>query len=302
VDKSIDLIVIGDAMMDVVLPLTDIEDIRSMSQGGVTNTRMSISPGGAANVAYYMSKLGGSAAFTGRIGDDYYGRLFAADLKKHGITANITIDRDENTGVVHVLVFPGGERFFIDDRGANVNLTYEDIDLNLVESSRFLYFLGYSFQDEQAIRSIIRVLGDISGDIQVVFNPGAPNLTASFRKEFIDVICEYVDIIILNEAEAKHLTQCDSNEEMLTSLLTMTDIVALTRGEMGSVLARKDKIHVIEVTPVEPVDTTGAGDAYSAGLIYGLCQDWDLRAAGEFASKIAGKVVTHLGARADISA
>lgn len=300
-EKNIDLIVIGDAMVDVVLPLSDIEDIGSLSQGGVTNTRMSLSPGGAANVAYYMNKLGGRSAFTGRIGDDYYGRVFADDLEKHGITTNVTIDPNENTGVVHVLVFPNGERFFIDDRGANANLAYEDIDLNLVRASRFLYFLGYSFQDEKAIRNIIRVLDSISGHTQVVFNPGAPNLAAKFREEFTDVIRKHVDILILNEAEARCLTQCDSNEEIIASLLTITDIVVLTRGELGSVVAKKDKVHIIAATPVELVDTTGAGDAYSAGLIHGLCRGWDLKTAGEFASKIAGRVVTHLGARADIS-
>ncbi|MFX1266105.1 MAG: carbohydrate kinase family protein [Promethearchaeota archaeon] len=299
--KSIDLTVIGDAMVDVVLPLSDIEDIGSLSRGGVTNTKMIISPGGAANVAYYVSRLGGHAAFTGRIGDDYYGRLFANDLEKHGITANITVDADESTGVVHVLVFANGERFFIDDRGANANLTYDDIDLELVESSRFLYFLGYSSQDDKTIRNIIRVLDGISEDTRVVFNPGAPNLATRFRQEFTDVIQKHVDILILNEAEARCLTQLDSDEEILASLLAMTDIIALTRGEPGSIVANKDETHIIEAVPAEPVDTTGAGDAYSAGLIYGLCQGWDLRAAGEAASKIAGKVVTRLGARVDIS-
>jgi sugar/nucleoside kinase (ribokinase family) len=300
-DKSIDLIVIGDAMVDVVLPLSDIADIGSLSRGGVINTRMSISPGGAANVAYYMSKLGGQAAFTGRIGDDYYGKLFADDLEKYNIIANITTDSNENTGVVHALVFPDGERFFIDDRGANVNLAYKDIDLILVESSRFLYFLGYSFQDEEAIKSIIKALHSVSEDTRVVFNPGAPNLADKFREAFIDVIRRYVDILILNEAEAKRLTQGDSNEEVLASLLAISDIVALTRGEMGSTVAKKDEAHIIEAMPVSPVDTTGAGDAYSAGFIYGLTQGWDIRAAGEFASKIAGRVVSHLGARVDIS-
>lgn len=299
--KSIDLMVIGDAMMDVVLPLSDIEDIGSLSRGGVTNTRMSLSPGGAANVAYYMSRLGGRAAFTGRIGDDHYGRLFADDLEKHGIVANVTVDSNENTGVVHVLVFPNGERFFIDDRGANANLACEDINLSLVESSRFLYFLGYSFQDEEAIRNIITVLNSVSGDTQVVFNPGAPNLAVKFRKEFINVIRKHVAVLILNEAEARCLTQRDSDEEIIDSLLAITDIVAVTRGELGSEVAKKDEIHIIDVTPVDPMDTTGAGDAYSAGLIYRLCQGWDLRAAGEFASKIASRVVSHLGARVDIS-
>ena len=300
-EKSIDLTVIGDAMVDVVLPLSDIEDIGSLSRGGVTNTRMIISPGGAANVTYYLSKLGGQAAFTGRIGDDYYGRLFANDLEKHGIITNIAVDPVENTGVVHALVFADGERFFIDDRGANANLAYDDIDLDMVESSRFLYFIGYSFQDEKAIRNIIRALDIISEDTQVVFNPGAPNLATRFRQEFTEVIRKHVDILILNEEEARCLTRLASNEEMLASLLAMTDIIALTRGESGSIVANRDEIHIIEAIPAEPVDTTGAGDAYSAGVIYGLCQGWDLRTAGELASKIATKVVTSLGARVDIS-
>jgi sugar/nucleoside kinase (ribokinase family) len=299
--KNIDLMVIGDAMVDVVLPLSDIDDIGSLARGGVTNTQMIISPGGAANVAYYMNKLGGHAAFAGRIGDDYYGRLLTTDLEKHGIISNITIDPVENTGVVHALVFADGERFFIDDRGANVNLTYDDIDLNLVESSRFIYFLGYSFQDEKAIKNIIKVLDYASEDKQVVFNPGAPNLATRFRQEFTDVILEHVDILILNESEAQCLTQLESNEEIITPLLSITDTVALTRGKLGSIVASKDEIHIIEAMPAELMDTTGAGDAYSAGLIYGLCQDWDLRASGELASKIAGKVVTRLGARVDIS-
>lgn len=116
--------VIGDAMVDVVLPLSGPLDIESLRQGGVANTKMRLSAGGAANVAFHVRKLGASAAFIGRVGDDHFGRVFLADLESNGITSNVAISLSENTGVVFVLVFPDGERFFIDDRGANANLKY----------------------------------------------------------------------------------------------------------------------------------------------------------------------------------
>ena len=79
---DIDCTVIGDAMIDVVLPLTDVQDITSLAEGGVTNTKRRLFAGGAANIAYYVKQLGGSSAFIGRVGDDHFGKLFLDDLEK----------------------------------------------------------------------------------------------------------------------------------------------------------------------------------------------------------------------------
>jgi len=299
--KSIDCTVIGDAMVDVVLPLSNIEDIYSLSQGGVTNTRMRLSPGGAANVAFYLGKLGASPAFIGKVGDDYFGQMFLDDLKKNGVTVNVSVSKTENTGVVFVLVFPDGQRFFIDDRGANASLKYEDINLDLIRNSACLYLLGFSFQDEETLGSIKRVLKEFSGDITIVFNPGAPNLAKEFREPFINAIREYVSTLIMNEAEAKYLTECSSEREMIDSLLSLAGTVAVTKGDRGSTVARQDAIYDIKASSIEVVDTTGAGDAYAAGFIYGLSHGWDIKAAGELASKMAGEVVSHFGARVDLS-
>jgi sugar/nucleoside kinase (ribokinase family) len=296
---DIDCTIIGDAMIDVVLPLTDVQDITSLAEGGVTNTRRRLFSGGAANIAYYVKKLGGNSAFIGRVGDDYFGKLFLDDLQRNGITANVAIDTGTNTGTVFVLVFPNGQRFFIDDRGANASLRYKDIDRGLIKRSRFLCFLGYSYQDEGFMDCIEKALDEAPDGVAVVFNPGAPNLAARYRKAFTDVIQEHVSVLILNKAEARNLTQCDSEKEMLDSLLAITNTVALTKGEQGSIVATRDEAHEIKTTAVKPVDTTGAGDAYAAGLIYGLSRNWGLREAGEFASSIAGNTVTHFGARAD---
>ena len=115
---------------------------------------MRLSPGGSANVAFYITKLGGSSAFMGKVGDDYFGKIFLEDLEENGILANISISKGENTGVVFVLVFASGERFFIDDRGANAKLRYEDLNLALIRNSKYFFFSGYSFQDSGAWDSI----------------------------------------------------------------------------------------------------------------------------------------------------
>ncbi|HEY32336.1 MAG TPA: carbohydrate kinase family protein [Dehalococcoidia bacterium] len=294
---DIDCTVIGDAMIDVVLPLTDVQDIASLAEGGVTNTTRRLFGGGAANIAHHVKKLGGSSAFTGRVGDDYFGRLFLDDLEKNGIVTNVAIDTGANTGTVFALVFPNGQRFFIDDRGANANLQYKDIDLSLIRRSRFLCFLGYSYQDEGFMDCIEKVLDELPDGVAVVFNPGAPNLAAKYRTVFTDVIREHVSVLILNKAEAKNLTQRDSEKDMLDSLLAIVDTVALTKGEQGSIVATRDEFHEIKTTPLTPLDTTGAGDAYAAGLVYGLSQNQGLRETGKYASRIAGGVVTHFGAR-----
>ena len=299
--KKINCTVIGDAMIDVVLPLTNVKDIYSLSQGGVTNTKMRLSSGGAANVAFYIRELGASSAFIGKVGDDYFGKMFLNDLKKNGVTANVSVSKTENTGIVFVLVFPDGQRFFIDDRGANANLKYEDIKLGLIRNSECLYLLGFSFQDEETISSIKRVLEEVSKDILIVFNPGAPNLAKEFRKSFTNVVREYVSILILNEAEAKYLTECSSESEIIDSLLSLADTVAMTKGDRGSTVARQNEVYDIKGNPVRALDTTGAGDAYAAGFIYALSHDWDIKTAGEFASRIAGEVVSHFGARVNLS-
>lgn len=299
--KNIDCCVVGDATIDILLPLSDTEDVYSLAQGGVTNTKMSLSPGGTANVAFYITKLGGNSVFAGKVGDDYFGEIFLEDLEKNGIAANISISKGENTGAVFVLVFPNGERSFIVDRGANAKLRYEDFNLDLIRGSKYCFFSGYSFQDKEILDSLKRLLKEIANDTSIVFNPGAPNLAQKFREAFINVVQEYASVLILNEAEARYLTGCSSEGEMISSLLSLVDTVALTRGDRGSVLARQNQIYEIKAGSVDVVDTTGAGDAYAAGFIYGLCLGWDVKTAGEFASQVAARVVSRLGARVDVS-
>lgn len=294
-----DCAVVGDAMIDILLPLSGIEDLHSLAQGGVTNTKMRLSFGGSANIAYYITKLGGNSIFMGRVGDDYFGKLFLEALEENGIPASVSVTKGENTGMVFVLVFPNGERFFIDDRGANARLGWEDFDPGLIRDSKYFFFSGFSFQDKEFPANIQRLLEGVVGDASVVFNPGAPNLAKEFKDSFTDLIGRYVSILILNEAEGRYLTGCDLEKKMIDCLLSMANTVALTKGDKGSIIATKSEVHHIRAKRVKVVDTTGAGDAYAAGFIYGLSQGWKAGKAGEFASTIAERVVTQFGARVD---
>lgn len=300
-EHRFDCSVVGDAMIDVLLPLSTIRDFRSLSHGGVANTKMQLSPGGSANVAFYVNSLGGSSVFQGKVGADYFGSVFLKDLKTNGIVANVPTAEGENTGLVFVIIFPNGERFFIDDRGSNASLAFGDINVDLIKDSKYFFFSGYSFQDEGFRNIIERLLREIANDTLVVFNPGAPNLTKQYRNSFIDIIGEYVSILITNEAEAEYLTGNRSERSITDSLFSLADTVVLTKGGRGSIIASGDEIYDIEASSAVLLDTTGAGDAYAGGFICGLCRGWDIKSAGEYASRVAGKVVSHIGARVDCS-
>ena len=300
--KEIDCTVIGDAMIDITLPLSNVNSFDHLLQEGLTNTAYTISPGGVANVAADISKLGGKPAFIGKVGDDYFGRLFIEDLDRNKVIQKVSVSKTKNTGVVFNLVFPDGERFFIVDRGANAILEYSDISFGLIEKSKFLYFAGFSFQDEEPFQAIQRILKKVpKKDITIVFNLGAPNLAKKFKNLFIEVIREYVGILILNEKEGEYLADSSKDNEIINFLLPDVEIVILTKGEKGSIIATRDNIYNIKACPVKAIDTTGAGDAYAAAFIYGLSKGWREDKAGKFAAKIAGRVVGWVGANIKIT-
>lgn len=295
---KLDCTVIGDAMIDIILPLPDIENPNCLLRGDVFNTEAKISLGGTANVSVCVSKLGGKSAFIGKVGDDYFGKIFVEDLGASKVIKNVSMGKTKRTGIVFDLVFQNGERFFIIDRGANAHLRYEDIDFNLIHNSRFLYFAGFSFQDEETSETIQKVIRKASEkDITIVFNPGAPNLAKRFRDKFIDNIKKYVDILILNDVEAQHLVNSNKDNEIISFLLSIVDKFVLTKGNKGSIIGTQNEVHNIKAYHTKVVDTTGAGDAYAGAFIYGLSRGWRDDKTGKFASEIAGRMVARVGAR-----
>lgn len=295
---KIDCTVIGDAMIDIVIPLLPGQTSQELFQRGLLNVNSKVSFGGTANVAVALSGVGGKSAFIGKIGDDCFGRAFVEDLDSSGVLNKIAVSKDKSTGIVMDFVLPGGDRAFLIDRGANSELAPEDIDFDLVRDSTFIYFTGFSFQDKQTSETIRKTMEETSRcGATIIFNPGAATLASEFREEFIRIIKSYVNILILNFSEAQNLAGLKEEDEILAFLLTCVDTVALTKGSRGSTIAGKGKIHRLGTYQPQVVDTTGAGDAYAAGFIYGLARGWKEEDAGDFAAKIAARAVSHLGAR-----
>lgn len=293
-----DCTVIGDALIDILLPLNGMADITSLQKGGVVNTKAHFTMGGIANVAYYISRLGGKAAAICKVGNDYFGQLFTRDLAQNQVTGHLGISETESTGMSFVVILPDGERFFIDDRGANPGLSYDDFDIDLADNSKFLYISGYSFQDDGFLPAVSRLFEEIGSSTSIVFSPGAPNLAERYRDIFLDIIRKYANIVILNEAEARNLTALTPADEMLDKLLSVANIAALTLGAGGSIVANHRERIIIPADKVKIVDTTGAGDGYAGALLYGLAQGWTLKKAGELAGLVAAEVVGCQGARA----
>jgi sugar/nucleoside kinase (ribokinase family) len=299
--KTIDCTVIGDAVIDIFLPLSGTDDIDCLAKGGVANTKVKMSPGGTANVAFYVSALGGKTFFIGKVGNDLYGKLFIDDLKTAKVKSGVAISKNSTTGMVFVLVFPNGERAFITDRGANTELNYGDINLEIIRHSKYLYLTGFSLQDKETLGMMHKVLANVAKKVIVVFNPGTPNLATTLRNVFLDIIKEYVSIVILNEAEAKNLTQCNTDDKVIKFLTSITERVVITKGNQGSIVATPSETYHIDCRPVPAIDTTGAGDSYAASFIYCLSRGWGDEKAARFASRLAEKVVSCLGARVDVS-
>lgn len=292
--------VIGDAMIDIISPLLNDEDIGYIVHGGVTSTKSTISSGGTANVAVGIAQLGSQSAFIGKVGNDCFGKYIENDLKKNNVKTELAVSNEHNTGMAFVLILPNKERFFIVDRGANADIEEKDINFDTCINSQYLYISGYSFQDEKTSDTIRKVIEESSNtDVKIVFNPAAPNIAKKYRKEILNIIRNHVDIVILNEKEGEMLFEC-SNDGVISELFSNgVEKVALTMGAKGSVLATPEKTHQVKAYHADTVDTTGAGDAYASAFIYGLQHGWNEGEIGNFASKMASKVVSKIGARYD---
>src|SRR5690606_10940039 len=128
-----------------------------------------------------------------------------------------------------------------------------------------------------------KVIKEVSGNIDIIFNPGAPNLSKTYRNEFCEIIKKYVDILILNEKECEGLI---GYKDIFEEFLSQVDIIALTKGEKGSIIANCEKCYEVKAYPTELIDSTGAGDAYIAGFIHGLSKGFSINNAGNLASKV----------------
>jgi sugar/nucleoside kinase (ribokinase family) len=268
------------------------------------NPKTMCSGGSAANTMVGISALGGKSAFIGKVKDDEIGREFAHDLNATGVKFDApNINYGAPTASCIVLVTPDAERTMLTYLGASGKLSLEDIKKERILSSHITYIEGYLWDSHEAKKAILAASRIAKDEGRLVsFSLSDPFCVERHRTEFREIVKNRADIIFANEEEIISLYQVDKLEKALRVIKEDCQIAAITRGPLGSLVIAHGEVLSIEAGPVKSVvDTTGAGDAYAAGFLYGLTHNFKEFEAGQLASLCAAEVITKIGARPPLS-
>lgn len=322
-DPRIDLLAIGNAIVDV-LAQTDEDFIarqnksHGMEKGGMTliDERRAVelygempqgieaSGGSAGNTIAGFASFGGKGAYIGKVAKDPLGSVFSRDLKAQGVVFNTQpLAVGAPTARCLILVTPDGQRTMNTFLGAAVELSPIDIDEELVSYARITYLEGYLFDPPQA-KDAFRVASEMAHKAgrKVALSLSDPFCVNRHRADLQDFVENHVDILFANEEEAKALYETESFEAAAFSLQGLCEIVVITRSDKGSVIIAGEKtIEIPAEKGVKVVDTTGAGDQYAAGFLYGYTQGMKLEVCGRLGSMAAAEVISHMGPRPAIS-
>ena len=262
-------------------------------------------PGGsAANTVAGLASLGGAPAFIGKVHDDELGQEFTRDIGSAGVDFfTQPLNEGPVTGRSIVLVTPDAMRSMFTYLGANTHLNIEDVDENIIKASRITYLEGYLLDYTQGI-NIATKASDIAHKYnrKIAFSLSDISCVKNKERQFLDFIEKHVDILFANDAEIKALFKENDLFECLDMIKPLVEIAAITRGEKGSVIVNGRTKTFVEAEKVENVvDTTGAGDLYAAGFLYGMTQGRSLGTCAIIGSIAAAEVITHYGARPEVS-
>jgi sugar/nucleoside kinase (ribokinase family) len=259
-----------------------------------------VSGGSAANTAAGIASFGGTAAFIGRVADDTFGKVFTHDLRSLGVHFDCPVaDDGSSTGRCLVIVTDDAQRTMYTHLGAANRLDPEAIQEPLVAETSITYLEGYLWDEPQAKEAIRHAarFAHAAGR-RVALSLSDPFCVDRHRREFRELVFSDVDVLFANEHEITMLYEVDHFDDALQRVRGHCEVAALTRGAAGSVIVAGDDVHVVSAHPVdEIVDTTGAGDLYAAGFLFGFRHGYDLATCGRLGSLAAAEVISHLGAR-----
>lgn len=261
------------------------------------------SGGSTANSMAGFASFGGNGAFIGKVASDVLGKVFQHDLRAQGIFYGTEpLILGPATGRCLILITPDAKRTMFACTGASEELSPDDIDPDIVSSSRITYLEGYSFEAPQSKRAFYRAaeIAHESGH-KVALTLSDPFCVDRHRHDFLDLVQNHIDILFANEEEIKSLFMTQTFEDAASAVSGHCGLAVLTRGENGAVLVAQGKHIVIPAHPVSHVvDTTGAGDQFAAGILYGLSENMPLETCGKLGAMAAAEIIGHTGARPEI--
>lgn len=251
------------------------------------------SGGSAANTIAGIAGLGMKSSFIGKINDDKMGRFFKNDLEKLNIKPQLKYS-DTPSGIAATLISKDSERTFATHLGAAVELSTQDIYDKLFIGHDYFYIEGYLVQNHSMLEKALKLAKKYK--LKIFLDLASYNVVEDNIEFLKSIVEEYVDVVFANEEEAKAFTG-KSPEEAIHDLASLCEIAIVKIGKNGSMIKSGDEFHTIGIIDVTSVDTTGAGDQYAAGFIFGLSHGLNLEKCGKIASIMSGKVIEHYGAR-----
>jgi len=314
-----DVLTVGNAIVDIIARAEDDflvqENINKASMNlidaeraehlyAVMGPAIEASGGSAGNTAAGIASLGGSAAYFGKVADDHLGEIFTHDIRAIGVNFGTKpLIGTPPTARSMIFVTPDGERSMNTYLGACVELGPEDIDADVDARSKVTYFEGYLWDPPRA-KDAIRLAAKIAHDNrrQVAITLSDPFCVDRYRSEFLELMRGgTVDIIFANEAELKSLYETSDLPTAMSLVKNDVSLAAVTRGEEGSIIISGDEFVEVDAHEIDVLeDTTGAGDLYASGFLYGLTHDRNLRDCALIGGLAAAEVIQHIGPRPQV--
>ncbi|HEX8569260.1 MAG TPA: adenosine kinase [Caulobacteraceae bacterium] len=311
---------IGNAIVDIISPATDDFIVaQGLNKGGMKLVDeesagalydamapgLEASGGSAANSLAGLASLGGRGAFMGKVASDQLGEVFAHDIRAMGVKFDTPfLDCGPATGKCLINVTPDGQRTMTTYLGAAALLSPPDVNPETVKAAEVVYLEGYLFDPGEARNALLkasRIAREAGRKVALTLSDAF--VVERWRDALLAFLDEEVDLLFANEVELTALFETGSDfDAALQALKSRVAMAAVTRGAQGSVILHDGEVFSVPADPVDRVvDTTGAGDQYAAGFLFGLARRRPLPECGRLGSIAAAEVISHYGPRPQVS-
>jgi len=312
-NKKYDVISIGNALMDILVKINEDKFLTLKIEKGSMNFvspesvklvedvllghEMTLEPGGAsANTLSCLALLGSKVVFCGTVGKDSHGIIYEKKLMETGVKTNIS-KKEGSTGKAFTFITPDSQRTFIVSLGVATQTGTKDILEEDIKQSKILYLTVYELLDPELRKTCLNAISIAkSSGTKIALDLAAPNVVKDNLTMLKEIVDEHVDILLANEGEASAFTG-KSPEESADEIAELVETAVVKLGKGGSIIIHQGEITKTESFTANAVDTTGAGDMYAAGILYGIANDIPMKKASLLGSFLGAKVVEKIGAR-----
>ena len=318
--SNYDVVAVGNAIIDIIKTVPDDfllrENIVKSAMSLINEARADhlteafgvdgvVAAGGSnANAMTGVASFGGRAGYMGKVADDALGARFTQEFRAAGVAfATPPLKAPPGTARSLIAVTPDGHRSMNTYLGASSLLGVKDIDRALIEAAKITFLEGYLFDRDEAKAAFVHAAEIAhSAERKVSITLSDLFCVERHREGFRHLVAGHIDILFSNEREILGLYETEDLGVAIDTARGLCPVVVVTRSEQGSVMVTKDGVLAVPAYPVETVvDTTGAGDLYAAGFLFGYARGRPLPECGALASLAAAEVISHVGPRPEVS-